>query len=137
MGSMSARARACLSMVSSLGVVGWAGKLTQGDGWGMPGAAARAGLMSALMAQHGFTASARALEGPRGLDGENLAGHLRAAGVTEGADSSITTWASPAEAYAAARARAGDGDRIVVFGSFLTVAGVVSYLRSAATTRNG
>lgn len=32
-----------------------------------PGAAARAGLMAALMAQHGFTASARALEAPRGL----------------------------------------------------------------------
>ncbi len=32
-----------------------------------PGAAARVGLMSALMAQHGFTASKRALEAPRGL----------------------------------------------------------------------
>ena len=32
-----------------------------------PGAAARAGLLSALMANHGFTASARALEAPRGL----------------------------------------------------------------------
>jgi 2-methylcitrate dehydratase PrpD len=32
-----------------------------------PGAAARAGLMSALMARHGFTASTRALEAPRGL----------------------------------------------------------------------
>jgi 2-methylcitrate dehydratase PrpD len=32
-----------------------------------PGAAARAGLMSALLASHGFTASARALEAPRGL----------------------------------------------------------------------
>ena len=32
-----------------------------------PGAAARAGLMSALMAQQGFTASPRALEAPRGL----------------------------------------------------------------------
>lgn len=32
-----------------------------------PGAAARAGLMAALMAQQGFTASARALEAPRGL----------------------------------------------------------------------
>ena len=31
------------------------------------GAAARVGLMSALMAKHGFTASARALEAPRGL----------------------------------------------------------------------
>ncbi len=32
-----------------------------------PGAAARAGLMSALMAKHGYTASPRALEAPRGL----------------------------------------------------------------------
>jgi 2-methylcitrate dehydratase PrpD len=32
-----------------------------------PGAAARAGLTSALMAKHGFTASSRAIEAPRGL----------------------------------------------------------------------
>jgi 2-methylcitrate dehydratase PrpD len=32
-----------------------------------PGGAARIGLMSALMAQHGYTASQRALEAPRGL----------------------------------------------------------------------
>ncbi len=32
-----------------------------------PGAAARVGLMSALMAKHGYTASLRALEAPRGL----------------------------------------------------------------------
>src|SRR5688572_20179828 len=32
-----------------------------------PGAAARAGLTSALLARHGFTASAKALEAPRGL----------------------------------------------------------------------
>ena len=32
-----------------------------------PGAAARAGLMAALMAQHGYTASSRALEAPRGM----------------------------------------------------------------------
>lgn len=32
-----------------------------------PGAAAKAGLMSALLAQHGFTASGRALEAPRGF----------------------------------------------------------------------
>lgn len=31
-----------------------------------PGAAARAGLLSALLAKHGFTASARAIEAPRG-----------------------------------------------------------------------
>jgi 2-methylcitrate dehydratase PrpD len=32
-----------------------------------PGAAARAGLLSALLAKHGYTASTRALEAPRGL----------------------------------------------------------------------
>jgi len=32
-----------------------------------PGGAARAGLMAALMAQHGYTASPRALEAPRGM----------------------------------------------------------------------
>lgn len=32
-----------------------------------PGAAARVGLMAALLARHGYTASARALEAPRGL----------------------------------------------------------------------
>ena len=32
-----------------------------------PGAAARAGLMAALMARHGYTASPRALEAPRGM----------------------------------------------------------------------
>lgn len=32
-----------------------------------PGAAARAGLLSALLARHGYTASARAIEAPRGL----------------------------------------------------------------------
>ena len=32
-----------------------------------PGGAARAGLMSALMAQHGYTASPKALEAPRGM----------------------------------------------------------------------
>ena len=32
-----------------------------------PGGAARAGLMSALLAKHGFTASAKALEAPRGM----------------------------------------------------------------------
>ena len=32
-----------------------------------PGAAARVGLMAALLARHGYTASSRALEAPRGL----------------------------------------------------------------------
>jgi dihydrofolate synthase/folylpolyglutamate synthase len=40
------------------------------------------------------------------------------------AESTIQTFKSPAEAYANARSRAGENDRIAVFGSFLTVAGV-------------
>jgi dihydrofolate synthase/folylpolyglutamate synthase len=77
------------------------------------------------------------LEGPRGVSGEALAQRLRAFGVVEGADSSISAYKDPAAAFVAARARAGDGDRILVFGSFLTVAGVLSYQREARAARNG
>lgn len=47
----------------------------------------------------------------------------------DGADSArtIETFASPATALASARSRAGERDRIVVFGSFLTVAGAMLY----------
>jgi dihydrofolate synthase/folylpolyglutamate synthase len=37
---------------------------------------------------------------------------------------------SPAQAYANALSRAGENDRIVVFGSFLTVAGVMAARKS-------
>lgn len=77
------------------------------------------------------------LEGPRGLSGEALAERLRVFGVSEGAESSISAYKDPASAFVAARARAGEGDRILVFGSFLTVAGVLSYQREARAARNG
>lgn len=68
------------------------------------------------------------LPGPRGLTGEALAEQVRAAGVVEeGPDGSITAWDDPAAAFNAVRERAGEGDRIVVFGSFFTVAGVLSH----------
>ena len=41
-------------------------------------------------------------------------------------DSTIETFESPAKAFANAMSRAGENDRIVVFGSFLTVAGVMA-----------
>ncbi|MEO7030767.1 MAG: bifunctional tetrahydrofolate synthase/dihydrofolate synthase [Herbaspirillum sp.] len=54
---------------------------------------------------------------------------LLAAGVTPHQDAadkaSIKTFTSPAAAYANAIERAGRNDRIIVFGSFLTVAGVI------------
>lgn len=43
---------------------------------------------------------------------------------------SIQTFATPAEAFANAMSRAGENDRITVFGSFLTVAGVMEFRNS-------
>ena len=49
---------------------------------------------------------------------------------TAGAERTIQTFDSPAAAFANARSRAGENDRIAVFGSFLTVAGVMESIRS-------
>ena len=51
---------------------------------------------------------------------EALAGILANHGIRADA-----CFASPADAYRAAKERAGENDRIVAFGSFLTVAGVL------------
>jgi len=51
------------------------------------------------------------------------AGFVPRSGPTDNA--SIATFSTPAAAYADAQKRAGQNDRIVVFGSFLTVAGVI------------
>lgn len=59
---------------------------------------------------------------------------LLAAGIDEGTqgekESSIKIFATPAEAYANALNRAGENDRIAVFGSFFTVAGVMAARKS-------
>jgi len=71
---------------------------------------------------------------PRAASAADIAAKLSEAGVDGGsagdAEYSITTFASPAEAYANARSRAGENDRIAVFGSFLTVAGVIAARKS-------
>jgi len=54
-----------------------------------------------------------------------LAAALSARGLGQGPESSVTLCASVPEAWAKARERAGENDRIVVFGSFYTVAGVM------------
>ena len=59
------------------------------------------------------------LPGSRGVEIETLATALATSGVK---DRAIHRHASIAEAYAAARKLAAEADRIVVFGSFLTVA---------------
>ncbi|GAB2881909.1 bifunctional tetrahydrofolate synthase/dihydrofolate synthase [Paraburkholderia jirisanensis] len=67
---------------------------------------------------------------PRGASTQQLADALHEAGVNDNADSSITRFDSPAEAFQDALKRASDNDRIVVFGSFFTVAGVMAYRKS-------
>ncbi|GGI16102.1 bifunctional tetrahydrofolate synthase/dihydrofolate synthase [Oxalicibacterium faecigallinarum] len=53
-------------------------------------------------------------------------------GLKEGdTEHSVQTFASPAHAFANALSRAGESDRIAVFGSFLTVAGVMEFRNSA------
>jgi dihydrofolate synthase/folylpolyglutamate synthase len=73
------------------------------------------------------------LPSPRSASASGLAAKL-AASRPEGAKAdefSATAFANPAEAYANALSRAGENDRIVVFGSFYTVAGVMAARKSS------
>ena len=68
------------------------------------------------------------LPSPRSAKSAELAQQLAAlkpAGAKE-EDFSVTSFADPAAAFANAISRAGENDRIVVFGSFYTVAGVMA-----------
>jgi dihydrofolate synthase/folylpolyglutamate synthase len=71
---------------------------------------------------------------PRAATADQLKQKLLAAGIVPksqaGAEKSIEIFASPAAAFANARNRAGENDRIAVFGSFLTVAGVMEARRA-------
>ncbi|WP_431823045.1 bifunctional tetrahydrofolate synthase/dihydrofolate synthase [Burkholderia sp. F1] len=67
---------------------------------------------------------------PRAASAAQLEAALRHAGVEDGPDSSVTRYASPADAFRDALKRASENDRIVVFGSFHTVAGVMAYRKS-------
>ena len=63
------------------------------------------------------------LSGPRGAGADVLRERLLASGVTA---SAVRVFSDIASAYAAARENAAEADRIVVFGSFLTVAAVLA-----------
>lgn len=67
-----------------------------------------------------------ALDEARGLTAQALEQRVRAAG----AQGEMLCFDSPAEAYFAARKSAGENDRIAVFGSFMTVSGVMAALES-------
>ena len=65
---------------------------------------------------------------PRAASAEQIRQKLLDAGIApedENVESSIACFATPAQAFANAMKRAGENDRIAVFGSFLTVAGVM------------
>jgi dihydrofolate synthase/folylpolyglutamate synthase len=65
---------------------------------------------------------------PRAAAALQIQDKLIEAGIApgaEGGESSIICFATPADAFANAMKRAEENDRIVVFGSFLTVAGVI------------
>jgi dihydrofolate synthase / folylpolyglutamate synthase len=66
------------------------------------------------------------LAGSRGLTADALAERMRAAGVK----GDIRCFDRPADAFSEAKQCAQEGDRIVVFGSFLTVADVLCTIRS-------
>ena len=65
------------------------------------------------------------LAGPRAASAEELAQHV------QGAD----CFSSPSTAFEAALSRANEGDKIVVFGSFLTVGEVIGWLKNNKTSK--
>lgn len=73
------------------------------------------------------------LGGPRGADAQALERTLRATGATEPA----SRHSSVAAALAAARGEAGESDKIVVFGSFLTVAEAMAHTKEATIPPDG
>jgi dihydrofolate synthase/folylpolyglutamate synthase len=67
---------------------------------------------------------------PRAASAQPVEAGLRKAGLTDGTDRSVARFASPAHTYQDALKRASANDRIVVFGSFYTAAGVMAYRES-------
>jgi dihydrofolate synthase/folylpolyglutamate synthase len=71
---------------------------------------------------------------PRGASAESIRQRLLQSGFKPGtgagAEASVECFATPEKAYLNARSRAGENDRIAVFGSFLTVAGVMAVKKS-------
>ncbi|MFZ4529648.1 MAG: bifunctional tetrahydrofolate synthase/dihydrofolate synthase [Undibacterium curvum] len=70
----------------------------------------------------------------RAATASQLEQRLLDAGVVPDTERSVQTFQNPEEAYHYAMSKAGENDRIVVFGSFLTVAGVMRARRSAMHT---
>jgi dihydrofolate synthase/folylpolyglutamate synthase len=67
------------------------------------------------------------LSGPRAASARELAIHLKDA-------PEVHEYASPAQAFAAAKEAARENDKIVVFGSFLTVGETMAWLNNNKTS---
>jgi dihydrofolate synthase/folylpolyglutamate synthase len=72
------------------------------------------------------------LPGPRAASAAQLAAALAEAGIDE---SCIEMHASPAQAVSAAKSEARENDKIVVFGSFLTVGEAMAWLNNNKTSK--
>lgn len=81
------------------------------------------GVVSALKdkVDHWYCAT---LPGPRGATAQTVQAALLQQGVLQDSEKSIQVYSNVDQAFAAARDNAGENDRIVVFGSFLTVAAI-------------
>jgi dihydrofolate synthase/folylpolyglutamate synthase len=71
---------------------------------------------------------------PRASSAKALSEQLEGLGIAvkNGDDGGIECFSDPAAAYQKALSKAGEGDRIVIFGSFYTVAGVMAYRNNQA-----
>jgi dihydrofolate synthase/folylpolyglutamate synthase len=71
---------------------------------------------------------------PRAASAKAISEKLEELGVDikNGEDGGIECFSDPAAAYQKALSKAGEGDRIVIFGSFYTVAGVMAYRNNQA-----
>jgi len=68
----------------------------------------------------------------RAMSAKDIGQRLIELGFKEDKDHTIQTFTEPGLAYAAALEKAGEGDRMAVFGSFYTVSGVMAYRNAKA-----
>jgi dihydrofolate synthase/folylpolyglutamate synthase len=84
----------------------------------------------AAMSEHVDHWCLTTLPSPRAASASELAAKVQIVQADK-AERTINIFEDPASAYANAISRAGENDRIVVFGSFLTVAGVMAARKSS------
>ena len=107
-----------------------AGRPCAGETWAVLGMLRDKDIAAVIAAMRGVVTRwlPCSLPGPRGAAADELLAALAEQGLRGG----VQGFASPAEALRAAQDKANEGDRIVAFGSFLTVADVLRQLQRKA-----